>query len=358
MRAAGIDPLLRIAHELRVDREPRREHLARGFGRGAQPLERGPRPLGVHMVDGDGGDATPVVDAGGEQRREVVAEIGRRLQVHVVRQHDARGRDRPEELLRRTRGCLVHRGAELRQEVLDDHLLHVTVPAVRGRDRFQCFQPLGARLADPDEDAGGERDARPPRRFERREPAFRRLVGGAVVRAAGLAEARRERLDHHPLGRAHRPEPLQLGLRQCARVGVGEQPGLVEHEPGNVREVADRGVVSVGAQPLGRVGIARLGVLSEGEQRLVATELGAAARDVEHGFRGEVRRVEAGRRLGERAVAAAVAAQHRQRDEDLRRERDARAERGVAPARRLGEEVVEGKVLQRGVQHVGHELRH
>ena len=105
-------------------------------------------------------------------------------------------------------------------------------------------------------------------------------------------------------------------------------------------------------EPVGRVGIPGLRALPEGEQRFVATELGAASGDLEHGLGGEVRRVEAGRRLGERAVTATVAAQHRQRDEDLGRERDARPERGVTAARRLGQEVVEGKMLQRGVQHI------
>ena len=46
-----------------------------------------------------------------------------------------------------------------------------------------------------------------PGGVERREPALGRLVGRAVVRAAGLAEPRRERLDHHPLRRAHRAQP-------------------------------------------------------------------------------------------------------------------------------------------------------
>ena len=62
-------------------------------------------------------------------------------------------------------------------------------------------------------------------------------------------------------------------------VGVGEQPGLVEDEPGDVREVVDGRGVAVGGEPLGRGGIARFGRLAEGEQRLVAPELGAAPRD-------------------------------------------------------------------------------
>ncbi len=104
----------------------------------------------------------------------------------------------------------VHRGAVLRQEVLDDHLLHVTVARVAVGDRVERVEPFGAGLADADEDPGGERDLGPARGLEGREPAFGGLVGGADVRTAGLAESRCERLDHHPLRRADRPEPGEL----------------------------------------------------------------------------------------------------------------------------------------------------
>ena len=55
---------------------------------------------------------------------------------------------------------LVHRRAQLGQEVLDDHFLHVTVRSWLARDRVERVDALGARLADADEDAGGERHPR------------------------------------------------------------------------------------------------------------------------------------------------------------------------------------------------------
>ena len=68
----------------------------------------------------------------------------------------------------------------------------------------------------------------------------------------------------------------------------------------------------------------------------------------EHLVGGEVRGGEAGRRLGEGAVAAAVAAQHGERNEDLGREGDAPAVCAVAhhPGQR-------GQVGERGVEDVG-----
>ena len=81
-----VEPALGVEHELGVDREPGRELEAGGLGDLAQPVERGPRPLGVDVVGGDRGDAAPVVDAGVEQHAEVVGQVGRRLQVDLGRQ--------------------------------------------------------------------------------------------------------------------------------------------------------------------------------------------------------------------------------------------------------------------------------
>ncbi len=66
-----------------------------------------------------------------------------------------------------------------------------------------------------------------------------------------------------------------------AGVGVGEQPGLGEHRGGGGDEVVDRRGVAARRQPGGGVGVARLGRLAQGEQRLVTAERGAPARDGE-----------------------------------------------------------------------------
>ena len=213
-------------------------------------------------------------------------------------------------------------GAGLGQEVLDDHLLHVTVARVRGRGwRARASSRSPAGLADADEDAGGERHPGPSRGFEGGEAALGRLVGRTGVRAAGLAEAVGERLDHHPLRRRHRPQPGELVLGERAGVGVGEQAGLVEHRRGGGDQVVDGGRVPARGEPRGGVGVAVLGRLAQGEERLVAAELGAAARDGEHVVELEVGRHEVRGRLGEGAVPALVAAQHRERDEHLRARR-------------------------------------
>ena len=62
-------------------------------------------------------------------------------------------------------------------EVLDDDLLHVAVTLVQIADREQRLDALEARLADADQNAGGERHARFARQADRLEPTRRNLVG-------------------------------------------------------------------------------------------------------------------------------------------------------------------------------------
>ncbi len=213
-------------------------------------------------------------------------------------------------------------------------------------NREQRVEPLLGRLAEADEDAGRERDAGAAGGFERGEAAGRGLVGRAVVRAAGLVEPVGERLQHHPLRRADGPEPLELGLAECPGVGVGEQSGLLEHRPARRLEVVDRRRVAVGGEPLRGDRVAVLRPLAEGEQRLVAPERGAGPGDRQHLVDRQVRVVEARGRLGERAVAAPVPAQHRERDEDLRRVGDPVAVVLVPEPARGGDELVQGRVQQ------------
>ena len=167
-------------------------------------------------------------------------------------------------------GCAVHRRARLGQEVLDDDLLHVTVTRVRRRDRHERLDALRAGLADADEDPGRERHVGLAGRLERGEPARGRLVGRAMVRAAGLPEPCGERLEHHPLRRAHRAQRRELLAGERTGVRVRQQARLVEHRARGGDDVVDRGVVPVRGEPVGRLRVALLGCLTEGEQRLVA----------------------------------------------------------------------------------------
>ena len=178
---------------------------------------------------------------------------------------------------------------------------------------------VSSRLADADEDAGGERDGEPSGRFECRQPSLGRLVG----RTAMAVEVVAQRLEHHPLARADSAQPFELRLVQRAGICMGEQPGLVEHQLAHRGQVVDRRRVAVLVEPRPRDRIPVLRPLAEREQRLMTSGRRATPRDAQDLLGREVRRGQPGRRLRERAVPALVAAQHRERDEHLRRVGDA-----------------------------------
>ncbi len=324
--------------------------MARCLGGLPQHPERRPGPLGVDVVGRDRGDAAPVVDAGMEQGCQVVGEVRWRLHVDLGREHEPGRGDRPLQVLGRARLRARHRRPGLGQEVLDDDLLHVAVAGVRRRDGAQGRQLPGPVVADADEDPGGERDGELAGRLQRGQPARRRLVGCAAVRRQPLGQ----RLEHHPLARRDLAQPGQLVREERAGVGVGEQARLLHHEAAHVGEILDRRRVSLRLEPLARRRVAQLGALAQGEERLVAPGLASGAGDGEDLLGGEVRRGEAGRRLGEGAVAAAVAAEHGERHEDLGGEGDPAPVRPVAHDPGQGRELGQGGAEQIGVgEHVG-----
>ena len=191
----------------------------------------------------------------------------------------------------------------------------------QGEDRLG---PLGQRLADADQQAGGERDRQAPGVLEHPEPDVGVLVGRAVVGLAlGLEEPAGGGLEHHPHRGGDRLEPVELLPRHHAGVEVGQQPGLLQHPHRHRPDVGQRRVVALLVEPLLGLGPAVLRPVAEREQRLQAAQLGALPGDVEDLVGGEEHRVagapQLARRLDERAVVALVAAQLGDRDEHLGR---------------------------------------
>src|SRR6185436_5208306 len=84
------------------------------------------------------------------------------------------------------------------------------------------------------------------------------------------------------------------------------------------------------AELLARRPVAQLGLVAEREERLVAAGEAPCLRDREHLVLAHVAALAAPGRARERAVVADVAAEVRERDEDLRRERHVRRARARA----------------------------
>ncbi len=269
------------------------------------------------------------------------------------RQDQPRRGERPEVVLDRRLRRVRHLRVRLRAEVLDDHLLDVAVACVRVCDREQRVEPLLPRLADPDQDPRRERDARGAGRVERGEPRGRELVGRAEVRAAAPREPLRRRLEHRPHRERERAERADVVAREHAGVQVRQQARLVEHRLGGAGEVLQRRRAAERRQLLARRAVAQLRLVAEREQRLAAAGGGAGAGDLQHLVERQVRALAALRRRRERAVVADVAAELRQRDEDLRRVRDEPAAAAVADGARLRAQLVERRRQELADLHGG-----
>ncbi len=109
--------------------------------------------------------------------------------------------------------------------------------------------------------------------------------------------------------------------RHDPRIHVRQQFRLAPHELAHGGQILERGGVAARRKLLARRAVAQLRLVAEREERLVAPCFAPGASDGEHLVRTQVCRLAGTRRLRERAVAADVAAQARQRNEDLPRVR-------------------------------------
>ncbi len=316
---ARVQPRLPRQDVLRVDREPLLEREP-GLGRaGGELLDLRPGALGVHVVGGQRRDPAPVVDAGPDHQAVLVAdEVRGRLDAGPGAEHEPGDRDRRGQLVQVGVGHAAHGRVRLGAEVLHDDFLHGPVLAGDLPDGEDRLGAVGDGLADADQDARGERHVGAAGVLQHAQPYGRVLVGRAVVGLALLLEQPPGgRLKHHAHGRGHRLEPLQVAPGHDARVKVREQPRLLQDADRHRAHVGQRVVVPVGVQPLFGLVPAVLGAVAQREQGLLAPHGGALAGDVQHLVGAEEGGGELAGRRGERAVAAPVAAQPGQGDEDL-----------------------------------------
>ena len=263
----------------------------------------------------------PVVDPGRQDQLVLIAdEVRRRLDPCRRAEHQPGDRDGGGQVSELRIRDGAHLGVGLGAEVLHDHFLDAAVLARDLPDREDRVGPLGQRLADPDQDARGERDAAPAGILQNPQAHGRVLVRAAEVRPAPLGkQALGGGFQHHPHRRRDRLEPLEVLPAQHAGIQVRQQAGLLQHPDGHRAHVGQRVVVAVRVQPLARLLPARLRPVPEREEGFLAAERRAIARDLKHLVRGQERAVQPPRHRHERAVGAAVPAQPGERDEDLAR---------------------------------------
>ena len=98
---------------------------------------------------------------------------------------------------------------------------------------------------------------------------------------------------------------------------MGQEAGFLVHAPRGMDQIVDGGLEAHAGESLARRPVPPLGLVAEREQRLGAPGLGTPARDVDRLVHGEIGRTDVAGGLREGAVAAHVAAELRERDEDL-----------------------------------------
>ena len=244
------------------------------------------------------------------------AQIGRRLDVGAGPQRDPRGGDGPEKVAEIRLRRAGHARAGLGAEILDDNSLDMPAFPVRAAQRQQGVDALGAGLADADQEPGGEGNPRFPRRGDGGEAHRGALVGRAVMRSAPFAKPIGGAFQHQPLAYRNLAQRRDLVGVHNAGIDVRQQRCFAENQRARFGEPGQGGVVSKRLERAPRRRVARLRPVAQGEQRLAAAGAFSRPGDRQHLVRVQIGRP-GPRRFREGAVTANIAAQFRQRDEDL-----------------------------------------
>ena len=219
----------------------------------------------------------------------------------------------PVKLFVTRTGSVRHRGAGLGHEVLDDDLLDVSELVVRLGDRRERVQTVLARFTNAHEQARRKGDLELSGKAHRVQPTL-----GVLVRRQTVRFDVGEGLEHHALGGAHGAQLFEFVPVERSRVGVVEKPRTFEYHLRRVRDVVNGRLIAARGEPTGCFVVAKLRSFAQREERLGASGGLAGKCDSHDLVKAQVRRGDVGRRLGEGAVAAAVATELRERNEDLR----------------------------------------
>ncbi len=183
-------------------------------------------------------------------------QVGRGLDIHLKPQDETRGGDGPKEVVEIGLRGLGELGAGLGAEVLDDDFLYVPELPMQIADGDERLEPLGPRLPDADQNAGGERNTQFARQPQRLEARLGRLVGRAVMNAARFAKPCAQRFQHDSLAGRDCAQPGDLGAAHDSGIGVRQEAGLAHDERAHRVKIIDRGFMPERVQRLARGAIA------------------------------------------------------------------------------------------------------
>ena len=143
------------------------------------------------------------------------------------------------------------------------------------------------------------------------------LGGIPMMGASRFREAAARGLQHQAHGHVDLFQGRQLAPGEDAGIAVGEEAALLQDQRAHVVEILDRAVVSVLTEPAARSRVAALRPIAQNEKGLAAAQFLSPANDGENLVRVQVGRELIIGILPEGTVAATVAAEAGQGDEDF-----------------------------------------
>ncbi|MNT09040.1 hypothetical protein D3C72_1438040 [compost metagenome] len=166
------------------------------------------------------------------------AQVRRSLDAHRRAEQQPRDGDGPQEIVEIRFSMPGHPGIGFGAEILDDDFLDVAVPLVQVADRDQRIDALLTRLADTDQDTGGEGNRKLSSQTDGLQPGRRCLVRRTEMRSAAFAQPIRYAFQHQPLAYRHLAQPGDVRRPHDAGVHVRQQPGLGRYQLTDLGQVA------------------------------------------------------------------------------------------------------------------------
>ena len=155
--------------------------------------------------------------------------------------------------------------------------------ACRSRIASSAFEPLRARLADADQDAGGERHRQLAGEPHRLQPHRRRACRASRNARRPARTAARWSISSMMPWLADTSRSAAISSRvMTPGLTCGSRPVSLQHQRAHRAQVVDRGRVAERRQRLARRAVAQLRLVAQGEQRLGAACRGAGAGDGQH----------------------------------------------------------------------------
>ena len=183
----------------------------------------------------------------------------------------------------------------------------MVVAGVQIANRDQRLDPLRARLADADQQAGGEGHAGFTGRRDRGQPGGGLLVRRSVMRPPFATKPIGRAFEHQAHRCAVRAQRGIVARRHQAGIQVRQQAGLVDHGAGGLCQIGERRRVAQRGERVARGVVARFRPVAERKQCLAASHPLAAARDLQHLIERQIGVAGARGRGRESAVMAYVA---------------------------------------------------